>query len=236
MPFNMLSIRTAAIVVLSSSAIALTGCASSGSSSSNSGDDKKSGGEKVRQETRATRIEGAEEARKAATRTGEIYLMRGLMDIFSRGIDVMAVQMRREGLYAVNTSYTEWETIGADIVRRNKQKKVSYPIAIVGHSLGANDATKLANYLGTRGIKVSYVASFDPTEPGYVGKNVKKVVNYYLPNENNKIYKRKGFTGKIHNINMSKDPDITHTTIEKNPKLQSQVMGNVMRITRKKRK
>lgn len=227
------SFRFAAMAFFASS-IALTGCASSGSSSSNAGSNVNVAS--IRQETPPRPIDTTVEARQAATRTGEIYLMRGLMDVFSRGIDVMAVQMRREGLYAVNTSYTEWEAIGEDIVRRNKLKQVSYPIAIVGHSLGANDATKLANYLGKRGIKVSYVAAFDPTEPGYVGKNVKKVVNYYLPNENNKIYKRAGFTGRIHNINMSKDPDITHTTIEKNPKLQSQVMGNVMRITRKKRK
>lgn len=233
MQSSMFSFRFAAVAIFSS-ALALTGCASSGSSSSNAGSNANVAS--IRQETPPKPVSNTAKARQAATRTGEIYLMRGLMDVFSRGIDVMAVQMRREGLYAVNTSYTEWEAIGADIVRRNKLKQVSYPIAIVGHSLGANDATKLANYLGKRGIKVSYVAAFDPTEPGYVGKNVKKVVNYYLPNENNKIYKRAGFSGRIHNINMSKDPDITHTTIEKNPKLQSQVMGNVMRITRKKRK
>ncbi|MEM7464427.1 MAG: hypothetical protein AAF362_17290 [Pseudomonadota bacterium] len=229
----MTSLKFAAAAIFSS-AIALSGCASSGSSSSNAASEARTA--TIRQEAPPKPIDKTAEARKAATRTGEIYLMRGLMDVFSRGIDVMAVQMRREGFYAVNTSYTEWEAIGADIVRRNKLKQVSYPIAIVGHSLGANDATKLANYLGSRGIKVSYVAAFDPTEPGYVGKNIKKVVNYYLPNENNKIYKRRGFNGRILNINMSKNPDISHTNIEKNPKLQSQVMGNVMRITRKKRK
>lgn len=213
-------------LVIMSSALALGGCASSGSSSSNA--------TAGRSENPAKAVVRRDNARRAATRTGEIYLMRGLMDIFSRGIDVMAVQMRRKGLYAVDTSYTEWRDLAADIISRDKRKEVSYPIAIIGHSLGANDATNLANYLGENGIKVAYVVTFDPTEPGYVGKNINKVVNYYLPNDNNKIYKRTGFRGRIYNIDMSSNPDITHTTIEKSAGLQAKVISNVMKITRKK--
>lgn len=161
--------------------------------------------------------------------------MRGLMDIFSRGIDEMAVKMRRKGLYAVNTSYTEWEDIAADIVLRAKRKDVSYPIVIIGHSLGANDAARLANHLGNRGVKVSLVVAFDPTEPGYVGKNVGTVINYHLPHDNNRVYKRTGFRGKIVNVDVSDNEGITHMNVDKNPGLQAKVISRVMKLTRKKR-
>ena len=78
--------------------------------------------------------------------------------------------------------------------------------------------------------------AFDPTEPGYVGKNVKTVINYYIPNENNKIYRRKGFKGRIINVDMSDNPDITHTTVEKDPGLQAKVISRVMKLTRRKKR
>lgn len=158
--------------------------------------------------------------------------MRGLMDIFSRGMDEMAVKINRAGVYAVSTSYTRWQELAEDIVRRDKAKQVSYPIIIMGHSLGANDASKLASYLGNRGVKVSYVVMFDPTEPGYVGKNVGKVVNYYIPNGDNRVYKGNGFTGTLQNVSVANREEITHTTIEKNRELQNRVIGQAIALTK----
>ena len=215
--------------------LAMSACSSTATSTSNPAAQPAAKPASQPAQAPAPRLSEAERAKQRATRTGEIYLMRGLMDVFSRGIDVMAAQMRREGLYAVNTSYTEWEAIGHDIVRREKQGKVSHPIVIVGHSLGANDATKLARFLGDRGIKVGYVVTFDPTEPGYVGKNIGRVVNFYLPNENNKVYQRSGFRGTLRNVDLSDREDITHTTIEKDPRLQAAVISRIMTMTRRKR-
>jgi hypothetical protein len=236
MSIRLPALRISAIIVVSA-ILGLSACVSSGTSTSNSQANGDNGNLRGKTEVSvpARNIRTAALARESASRTGEIYLMRGLMDIFSRGIDMMAAQMRKQGLYAVDTSYTEWKKISDDIIHRSKEGEVSYPIVIIGHSLGANDASKMASYLGANGVKISLVVTFDPTEPGYVGKNIGTVVNYYLPNDNNKIYKRKGFNGSIANVDMSKNPDIKHTTIEKNPELQAKVLGRVMRLTRKRR-
>ena len=218
-----------ALVASLGAMVALAGCSSTGSSSSNPASARA-------EDPVANVMVGQAEKRAAATRTGEIYLMRGLMDIFSRGMDSMAAKMRREGLYAMDTSYTKWREISDDIIARSKRKEVSYPVIIMGHSLGANDASKMATYLGQNGVKVAYVVAFDPTEPGYVGKNVGKVVNYYLPNGKNRIRKGSGFKGSLANVNVSDMPDIKHTNVEKNPKLQARVISRVMKMTRKKRK
>ena len=225
-----LSVPRIALAVCVCSMVMLAGCTSTGSSSSNAVTGRSE--DPARQSAPSTTRPEA----GTVTRTGEIYLMRGLMDIFSRGIDVMAGQMRQKGLNAVNTSYTEWETLASDIVARAKTKDVSYPIVIIGHSLGANDAAKMATYLGDRGVRVEYVVTFDPTEPGYYGKNVGRVINFYLPNENNKAYRRSGFRGEMKNIDVSDIPEISHTTVEKNSKLQSDVINRVMSMTRPKRR
>jgi hypothetical protein len=226
-------------------ALALAGCASSGSSSSGSPTTETSAkavsARTAEPEAKAvaartaepeTTLRDIETPRSQPTRTGEVYLMRGLMDIFSRGMDEMAAKINRAGVYAISTSYTRWQELAEDIVRRDKAKQLSYPIIIMGHSLGANDASKLASYLGNRGVKVSYVVMFDPTEPGYVGKNVGKVVNYYIPNGDNRVYKGNGFTGTLQNVSVANREEITHTTIEKNRELQNRVIGQAIALTK----
>jgi hypothetical protein len=214
-------------------ALALAGCASSGSSSSGSPATESSAkAVSARTADPEASLRDVDTPRMTPTRTGEVYLMRGLMDIFSRGMDEMAAKINRAGVYAVSTSYTRWQELAADIVRRDRAKQLSYPIIIMGHSLGANDASKLASYLGNRGVKVSYVVMFDPTEPGYVGKNVGKVVNYYIPNGDNRVYKGNGFTGTRQNVSVANREEITHTTIEKNRELQNRVIGQAIALTK----
>jgi hypothetical protein len=219
--------RTLSLAAISG-ALMLSACAATGSSTS-------AGAAKTGAPV-AAELEAQDTPRVAATRTGEVYLMRGLMDIFSRGMDVMAVKINRAGVYAVSTSYTQWQELADNIIARDRAKQISYPLVIMGHSLGANDASKMATYLGRNGVKVSYVVMFDPTEPGYVGKNVGKVVNYYIPNGDNRVYKGSGFAGSLQNVSMGGREDITHTTIEKNGALQSRVIGEVMSLTKAKGK
>lgn len=213
------------LVVLS--AVALASCSSTGSSSNAGG---------TRTADPAKTVARVDTAQRTATRTGEVYLMRGLMDIFSRGMDVMAAKLNRSGVYAVSYSYTDWKEMADRIIARDKAGKVSYPVVIMGHSLGANDAAKMATYLGSKGVKVSYVVAFDPTDPGYYGKNIGKVVNYYLPNGDNRVYKTSDFKGSLQNISLAeRKPEVTHTTIEKDPSLQGRVIGNILKMTKTKR-
>ena len=171
------------------------------------------------------------------TRSGEVYLMRGLANVFSRGIDEIAEMMRDRGIDASNFSYTQWPEIADDIVRRSQGKKLSFPIIIIGHSLGANESSKFANYLGERGVKVARIVTFDPVENGVVGKNIGKVTNYYLPkSEGNQIVASDDFTGEVENIDVSNNKDITHTNIEKNQTFQEKIIDNVLELTSKKRK
>ena len=172
------------------------------------------------------------------TRTGEIYLLRGLANVFSRGIDTLGAKMVRRGLDARVFNHAAWRELADNIVLRSKRKEVSYPIVIMGHSLGANASANMAKYLGDRGVKVSYVVAFDPTVPTRVGKNVGRVINFYLPNDdhNNLIKAEAGFKGTIKNINVTGVRGLKHTTVEKDGKFHAEVIKRTMTYTRKKRK
>lgn len=226
--------RSAAMIAVAAS-LALAGCSSTGTSTSNAptgrGNDATTITSSSEPETEAALRQHPERV----TRTGEIYLMRGLANVFSRGMDKMARDLRKDGYDAVAFNHGSWETYAQDIVERAEKGEVSYPIIIMGHSLGGNEAPKMANYLGARGIKTALVVTFDPTEPQVVGKNVGTVINYYLPNGRNTIRKASGFSGTLSNINVSDITDITHTNVEKNPKLQARSLSKIENLTRARR-
>jgi len=172
------------------------------------------------------------------TRTGEVYLLRGLANVFSRGMDTLGVKMVRNGLDARVYNHAAWRELADNIVARSKRKQVSYPVVIMGHSLGANASVMMAKYLGDRGVKVSYVVAFDPTQTTAVGKNVGRVINFYLPNDrhSNVVKKADGFRGTLKNINVTGVRGLKHTTVEKDAKFHSQVLRRTLSYTKKRRK
>ena len=171
------------------------------------------------------------------TRTGEVYLLRGLANVFSRGMDTMGVKMVRAGLDARVYNHSSWKTLANNIIARSKKKQVSYPVIIMGHSLGGNASSLMAKYLGDNNIRVQYVVAFDPTVTTYVGKNVNRVVNFYLPNESNSnvIKRAPGFKGALKNISVKGVRGLTHTTIEKDSNFHNQVINRTLSYTKKRR-
>ena len=97
-------------------------------------------------------------------------------------------------------------------------------------------------------MKVELIVAFDPVERGVVRKGIKRVVNYYLPRENdvrigastksadNKIHPADGFNGKIENINFSSDPTITHVNVDKHAPYQQATLSSIASVTGKLRK
>ncbi len=250
-------LKTATFAILAAS-LALSGCSSTGSSSNNSPETKAAAEKAVPKEAaskkeafakKAATVEvsqkevsqkeaAAKEAsletdrsKQHVTRTGEVYLMRGLLNVFSRGMDDIAARMRAKGFDAISYNHSNWQAYADDIIARSKSGKVSYPIIIMGHSLGGNAAPQMANYLVDRGIKVDLVVAFDPTEHQIVGPNVKTVINYHLPNGRNTFDKGRGFNGSLQNVNVSDIAGIEHTNVEKNNGLQNKSIDRAVKLT-----
>ncbi|WP_075997367.1 lipase family protein [Salaquimonas pukyongi] len=223
------AIKTTGILAVAAT-LALTGCSSTGTSSSNPPSAETAAKPEAKKKQVPAR---AYRNLSHVKRTGEVYLMRGLLNVFSRGMDTLAGRMRARGFDAISFNHADWRPFADDIIARSKKKQVSYPIIIMGHSLGGNEAPKMANYLAAHGVKTSLVVAFDPTEPQVVGKNIGSVVNYYLPNGRNTFARTSGFKGKLQNITVDHIPDIKHVNVEKNTRLQNQSIAHAMRITRK---
>jgi thioesterase domain-containing protein len=100
-----------------------------------------------------------------------VYLLRGLMNIFSLGMDTLAEQLKRRGVYATVHNYAEWRTL-ADRAAADYKAGKEAPIILIGHSLGADAVMEMAAYLGRKGVPVALVVPFDGTQSFAASDNV----------------------------------------------------------------
>jgi hypothetical protein len=157
-----------------------------------------------------------------------VYLLRGLLNIFSLGMDTLADELNRRGVYATVDNHADWESLANSAAANYKAGKEG-PIIIIGHSLGADAAMEMANYLGARGVPVALVVPFDGTQSFSAGPGVGRVVNL---TQRDYAYMRRGpgFSGSLVNVDVSSDPNIDHLTIDKSPRLHARVISEVLGV------
>jgi len=171
-------------------------------------------------------------ARISPTKPGEVYLMRGLANIFSLGLDVYGKHLSEIGVENCVFNHSVWQSLVADVIERNYKGTLSPPIMIVGHSLGANIAPKMATEIAKHGIPVAYVAMLDPVEPTVVGGNVGFIINYYLPHrKDNRLYPGSDFTGQLENVNVAQFGGFDHFNIDEKSGLRSTILQRLVAAT-----
>lgn len=184
-------------------------------------------------------LNAEEQAIKIAAKkyNADVILLRGFANVFSRGLDDMTAKLNKRGVPAKVAHHREWSRFVSEIVA-NRKKFGRRPIVLIGHSLGANAILKMAEALRKKRITVSYMVTFAATDPTPVPSNVRKLTNYYFKTDGwgEPIKKGAGFRGNLKNIDFSKSKTVGHFNIDKQPRLQKQVIRNVLRfVGRKKR-
>jgi hypothetical protein len=157
-----------------------------------------------------------------------VYLLRGLMNIFSLGMDTLSEQLNRRGVYATVHGYGEWQSL-ADRAAVDFKGGKEGPIILIGHSLGADAVMEMAAYLGRKGIPVALVVPFDGTQSFAASDNVARVLNL---TQRDYAYMRRGpgFHGTLANVDVSSDHSIDHINIDKSPRLHARVVSEVLAI------
>ena len=160
----------------------------------------------------------------------QIVLMRGLANVFSRGMDEMSERLTGPGFSPRLINHRGWQ-VAADTIAENYRAGNRAPIIIIGHSLGANAGFRLAKRLQSQNIPVAYLAVFDPTQSLAVPGNVDTFVNFYI----NRTGRPAQFSptrnqSKV-NLNLTTSPGITHTNIDQTRRLQDIVIGRIEQIT-----
>jgi len=157
-----------------------------------------------------------------------VYLLRGLMNVFSLGMDTLADELRRHGINATVHNYAEWQTL-ADRAAADYKVGKEAPIILIGHSYGADAVMEMAAYLGRKGVPVALVVPFDGTQSFAASGNVARVLNL---TQRKYAYMRggPGFHGALDNVDVSSDRSIDHITIDKSARLHGRVVAAVLAV------
>lgn len=163
----------------------------------------------------------------------QVHLLRGLGDIFSRGMDTLTVKLNQRGYNARVYSTNAWQAIARQIADGRLRGQTDI-VVLIGHSLGADATIKIANQLDKANIPIELIVTFDGTEAHQVPKNVLHLVNFY---QNNGFGKRigpgPGFRGELTNLDLTADASIRHINIDKSDRLHAYVIQKIVEIVNK---
>src|SRR5215472_13236204 len=159
-----------------------------------------------------------------------VYLMRGLLNIFSLGMDQLAAQIARNGVDATVYNHSGGESVVGAIVQKYRAGDHG-PYILVGHSLGADAVMVMAQQLSAQNVPVALVVPFDGTESYAAPGNVSCVVNL-TQRKYAYVQAGSGFHGKLSNVDVSSDTTIDHVTIDKSPRLQAMALKEILQAAR----
>jgi hypothetical protein len=137
-----------------------------------------------------------------------VYLIRGLWDVFSTGLNTLGDELREAGINAVVISGPDWPDLVERLVADDAAGETT-PLVLIGHSYGCDDAIEVARQLGKYEIPVRLLGLIDATDPGPIAANVDHCIHLYLPNALGSI-----FPGEFSGNPVVPVEGNTHTTIE----------------------
>ena len=175
---------------------------------------------------------GTTDTAEAATiDRGHVYLIRGIGNVFSLGMDSLAAKLGAKGVRQSVTNHLTWTSLANKVIAEYKANKKLAPVIIVGHSLGGNAALLMAAKLGKAGVPVRLLVVFDATEATPVSSNVAEAINYYYPGgRGDALRPGPGFKGKIRNDDLKDLPGLKHMNVDESATLHKRVVAKVMSI------
>jgi pimeloyl-ACP methyl ester carboxylesterase len=180
----------------------------------------------------AAKPKGSQAAPKRAQSSqanGHVYLLRGLLNIFSLGMDDLAAKIQARGISASVHNHSEWQGIADDIAAKYKARAHG-PVVLVGHSLGADAVMFMAEHLGKKGVPVALVVPFDGTGSFAASSNVSQVYNL-TQRDYAHMRKGAGFRGQLNNVDVS-GPGYGHIDIDKSARLHALVLARIQTVIR----
>jgi hypothetical protein len=163
---------------------------------------------------------------------GRVIVLRGLANIFSRGMDKLAKDLKALGVPVTLSNHSKWQTISAQLIKDYKANpKETAPIILIGHSLGGDASIVMSNWLAQNGVPVRFVVIFDAVAQTHpITGGVAEVLNFYKPKGYGQEVKgASSFRGEIRNVDLTERKDINHVNIDEDPVLQAEVTADVVK-------
>jgi pimeloyl-ACP methyl ester carboxylesterase len=158
---------------------------------------------------------------------------------FSGGMDALAVKLNRIGVACAvrdqGSMLRPYGEVASIFVEALRAAKNGARLALVGHSMGADAALKVATLLAAESVRVPLVVCFDPTAfsvilgPPAVPRNVGRVLSFYqkiTPLGRGVLRAGPGFAGELIQERHAR----IHSRIDDDPQLQDRVIAEFERL------
>ena len=163
----------------------------------------------------------------SAASTAHVYLLRGVLNIFSLGLDDIAAQLRARGIPVTVANFASWSSLADEAALAYKSGRIK-TIILVGHSSGATALPDMVAKRDQLGAPVTLAIGLDSVFRTKLSGRVGRYVNFYIANGNGEPVARTAqLQGKLENINVQNVPGVGHMSIEKNQIMQGKVISEI---------
>jgi hypothetical protein len=163
----------------------------------------------------------------SAASTAHVYLLRGVLNIFSLGLDDIAAQLRAQGIPVTVANFASWSSLADEAAAGYRSGRIK-TIILVGHSSGATALPDMVAKLDQLGAPVKLAIGLDSVFRTKLSGRVGRYINFYIANGNGEpVRSTAQFQGKLENINVQNVPGVGHMSIEKNQIMQRKVISEI---------
>jgi len=156
-----------------------------------------------------------------------VYLLRGVLNIFSLGLDDIADKLRAQGIPVTVINYLGWSSLADEVAADYKSGRVR-TIILVGHSSGATALPDMVARLDQLGAPVKLAIGLDSVFRTSLQGHVGRYINFYIANGNGEpVARTSRLHGTLENVDVENVPGVGHLTIEKNEIMQRKVISEI---------
>ena len=161
----------------------------------------------------------------APDRGAKVYLLRGFMNVFSLGLDELSAKIEQRGIRSEVYNHTSATRLADEITAEYKSGKTR-PVILIGHSAGAAAVVDLVAALGQAGVPVALAVTLDISSRPIPGGQVGTFLNLY--STTGALSKGPAFRGNLVNMDLGKNPQVGHFTIDKVEEVHALIMRYVV--------
>jgi hypothetical protein len=155
-----------------------------------------------------------------------VYLMRGVLNVFSLGLDDIAAKLQAQGINATVTNYLFWSSVADEAAAEYRSGKIR-TIVLVGHSSGATVLPDMVARLDRLGAPVKLAIGLDSVFRTSLSGRVGRYINFYVANGNGEpVAPTRQLHGTLENVDVGRT-GVGHLTIDKAEVMQRKVISAI---------
>jgi opacity protein-like surface antigen len=160
-----------------------------------------------------------------AQASARVYLMRGVLNVFSLGMDQIAARLQQQGIQASVQNYLSWASAADEAAAEYKSGRTKI-IILVGHSSGATVLPDMVARLSQQGVPVKLAIGLDSVFHTSLSGRVGRYINFYT-GAGTRVERSRNFQGTVENVDVENVPGVGHLTIDKNELIQRKVIAAI---------